>query len=66
MCFSPYLAWGTICLCSFPASAAAKWSFLSPLRGADRDRALRAVEVPYGPIGAYGDLWGPMGTRGDL
>ena len=26
--------WGTTCLCSFMASAAQKWSFLSPLRGA--------------------------------
>ena len=23
---------------------------------------MRAVEAPYGPMGAYGDLWGPMGT----
>ena len=59
-------AWGTTCLCSFPASAAEKWSFLSPLRGADRDRAVRAVEAPYGPMGACGGLWRPMGTYGDL
>ena len=26
--------WGTTCLCSLPASAAQKWSSLSPLRGA--------------------------------
>ena len=26
------------------------------------DRAVRAVEAPYGPMGACGDLWGPMGA----
>ena len=44
MCFSPYLGvgggggsqvgCGTTCFCSFLASAAQKWSSLSPLRGA--------------------------------
>ena len=58
-------AWGTTCLCSLPASAAQKWLFLSPLRGADR--GVRAVEAPYGPMGAYGEgLWGPIGPYGDL
>ena len=57
-------AWGTTCLCSFPASAAQKWSFLSPLRGAHR--TVRAIEAPYGPMAACGDLWGPMGTYGGL
>ena len=34
------------------------------------DRAVRAIEAPYGglwgPMGAYGDLWGLVGTYGDL
>ena len=30
------------------------------------DRAVRAVKAPYGPMGACGDLWRPLGTYRDI